>query len=115
MNQRRFSADELLASHEYAKPQREAGFLLHGGLDAAGHYIPPRSLHRPRAIRAWRVPRKGDCTMAAAPLALEGVRGFGVSAGQAVTFKCDNEPAAIIALRRRVMTLHGGGGGRKRC
>ena len=76
MNQRRFSADELLASHEYAKPQREAGFLLHGGLDAAGHYIPPRSLHRPRAIRAWTdgLHERGGAPLAADASLLAGIR-----------------------------------------
>ena len=50
---RRFTSEELLASHDYASPQREAGFLLHGGFDAKGHYVPPRSLHRAPAIEAW--------------------------------------------------------------
>lgn len=53
MTKRRFTPEELLASHAYASPQREGGFLLHGGFDAQGQYIPPRSLHRAPAIEAW--------------------------------------------------------------
>ncbi len=76
MNQRRFSADELLASHAHAKPQRGAGFLLHGGLDATGNYIPPRSLHRPRAIRAWAdgLHERGGAPLAADASLLAGIR-----------------------------------------
>jgi hypothetical protein len=48
-----FEADELLRSHEYASPHHEAGFELHGGFDAVGTYIPPRSLIREQAIDAW--------------------------------------------------------------
>ena len=49
-----YSRDELLAEHPYAKPQIEAGYRLHGGFDATGQYISPRTLHRWPAIRAWQ-------------------------------------------------------------
>ncbi len=48
-----YTRDEILAEHAYARPQVEAGYRLHGGFDAAGHYISPRTLHRWPAIRAW--------------------------------------------------------------
>jgi hypothetical protein len=48
-----YSADEILADHPYAKPHMEAGYRLHGGFDAAGNYISPRTLHRWPAIHAW--------------------------------------------------------------
>ena len=48
-----FESEELLRSHEYASPHHEAGFELHGGFDARGTYIPPRSLIREQAIDAW--------------------------------------------------------------
>jgi hypothetical protein len=35
------------------QPQIEAGYRLHGGFDADGKYISPRTLHRWPAIRAW--------------------------------------------------------------
>lgn len=49
----RYSADEILADHAFAKPHEEAGYRLHGGFDAAGRYLPPRMLHRGPAIAAW--------------------------------------------------------------
>jgi hypothetical protein len=48
-----YSTDEILAHHPYAKPHEEAGYRLHGGFDAAGTYISPRTLNRWPAINAW--------------------------------------------------------------
>jgi hypothetical protein len=49
----RYSAEELLADHPYAKPHNEAGYRLHGGFDAVGRYVSPRTLNRWPAIEAW--------------------------------------------------------------
>ena len=43
----------LLRSHDYARPQVEAGHRLHGGFLADGRYVPPRALVREPAIDAW--------------------------------------------------------------
>jgi hypothetical protein len=48
-----YSKAEILASHEYARPHMEGSHRLHGGFDADGSYISPRSLYRKPAIRAW--------------------------------------------------------------
>jgi hypothetical protein len=53
MTKLRYSEDELLRSHDYARPQVEAGRRLHGGFDAAGTYIPPRTLLRGPALDVW--------------------------------------------------------------
>ncbi|HWA89592.1 MAG TPA: hypothetical protein VG889_06115 [Rhizomicrobium sp.] len=53
MAQRVYSCDEILADHAYAAPHVEAGYRLHGGFDAEGRYISPRTLNRWPAIRAW--------------------------------------------------------------
>jgi hypothetical protein len=53
MTRLRYSAEELLRSHDYARPQIEAGHLLHGGFDAEGRYVPPRTLVRQPALDAW--------------------------------------------------------------
>lgn len=71
-----FEAEELLRSHDYATPHREAGFLLHGGFDAEGNYIPPRSLVREVAIENWTkalAERGGDLLKADSSL-LAGLR-----------------------------------------
>ncbi len=48
-----WTREEILADHAYAKPHIEAGYRLHGGFDAAGQYVSPRTLNRWPAIRAW--------------------------------------------------------------
>ena len=54
MAQLKFSEEELLSNHSYSRPHLEAGQRLHGGFDAQGNYVPPRSLGRTVAIEAWR-------------------------------------------------------------
>ena len=53
-DQLRYSRDELMADHAYAKPHQEAGWRLHGGFDAEGRYVSPRTLRRWPAVEAWR-------------------------------------------------------------
>jgi len=48
-----FTHDELLADPPFATRIERGGRLLHGGLDAHGRYLPPRSLHRTEAIHNW--------------------------------------------------------------
>lgn len=49
-----YSRDQLLAEHAYATPLEAAGYRLHGGFGADGAYLPPRTLHRWPAVRAWQ-------------------------------------------------------------
>jgi hypothetical protein len=53
MVQLSYSRDEIMADHDYAQLQVEAGYRLHGGFDAKGTYISPRTLHRWPAVKAW--------------------------------------------------------------
>ena len=48
-----FTEDELLSDHDYAAAHVIDGRKLHGGFDAAGTYIPPRSKGRRVAIDNW--------------------------------------------------------------
>ena len=50
----RYTEAELLAEHPYAAPHRAAGHALHGGFDASGTYVSPRTLIRWPAVRAWQ-------------------------------------------------------------
>lgn len=76
MTQLRFSQDELLRTHEYVRPQVEAGHKLHGGFDASGRYIPPRILVRQPALDAWTeaLRARGGDLLAADSSLLAGVR-----------------------------------------
>lgn len=53
MERRVYSEDEILADHDFAKKTSHDGRTIHGGLDAQGRYLPPRSLYRTDAIRTW--------------------------------------------------------------
>jgi hypothetical protein len=76
MTRLQYTADELMRSHDYARPQIEAGHRLHGGFDAGGRYVPPRILVRQPALDAWTEAlraRGGDLLPADSSL-LAGVR-----------------------------------------
>lgn len=76
MTRLRFSQEELMRSHPYAREHIEAGRRLHGGFDASGDYIPPRCLMRNPAIAAWTEAlraRGGECLAADSSL-LSGLR-----------------------------------------
>jgi hypothetical protein len=49
----RYTNDELLTDPAYAERIERDGVLLHGGYDADGQYLPPRSTFRLPAIAAW--------------------------------------------------------------
>jgi len=76
MTQLRYSADELMRSHDYARPQVEAGHRLHGGFDSAGRYVPPRTLVRQPALDLWteQLRARGGDLLAADSSLLSGVR-----------------------------------------
>jgi hypothetical protein len=49
----RYSRDELMRSHPYARPHEAAGYRLHGGFVEDGAYVSPRTLVRVPAVQAW--------------------------------------------------------------
>ena len=62
-----FSESDLLSDHDYAAPHRIGDQRLHGGFDADGNYVPPRSKGRRLAIDNWTVAlreRGGDLLVA---------------------------------------------------
>lgn len=71
-----FTYEALHRSHDYARPQVEAGHRLHGGFLADDTYVPPRTLVRGPAIEAWTralQARGGDLLPADSSL-LSGIR-----------------------------------------
>jgi hypothetical protein len=48
-----FSEAELMRSHPYVRAHEAGGHKLHGGFDAEGRYVPPRTLVRSPALAAW--------------------------------------------------------------
>ena len=53
MSQLRYSQDELMSDVDCARPQVIGGRRMHGGFDADGRYVPPRSKGRNEALDAW--------------------------------------------------------------
>lgn len=45
---------EILREHAYSRPHEEGGRRLHGGFDADGAYVSPRTAVRWDAVRAWQ-------------------------------------------------------------
>ncbi len=60
-----FKLDELLASPKLDAPLIAGDVRCHGGFDADGHYVSPRTLWRNPAIKAWQ-----DQHLATSPLPL---------------------------------------------
>ena len=48
-----YSREEILADPDYTSRIRRGDVLFHGGLDADGRYLSPRSRHRAEAIENW--------------------------------------------------------------
>ena len=49
-----FKPEELLSTPKLEAPLMAGGVLCHGGFDANGHYVSPRTLWRNPAVRAWQ-------------------------------------------------------------
>lgn len=55
-----FTEAELLASHDYEAPLVAGGVRCHGGFDADGTYVSPRTRNRVPAIAAWEAQRRAQ-------------------------------------------------------
>ena len=53
MSKLEYSKQEIEAEHDYQTLHVECGLKLHGGFDADGHYLSPRTKHRWDAINNW--------------------------------------------------------------
>lgn len=71
-----YTREELLREHDYAAPCVIAGRRIHGGLDAEGRYVSPRSAVRSRAVERWTqaLRARGGSPLAADESLLSGVR-----------------------------------------
>jgi len=67
-----YPPEDLLRDPPYAAEHRAAGHRLHGGFDASGRYLSPRSALRGEAVAAWqaRLAERGFPLLAADPATL---------------------------------------------
>ncbi len=72
----RYTHEEILADHDYAAPHVIGDYRLHGGFDAGGKYISPRTRYRPEAVSNWgeALKGRGGEPLAAGPELLSGPR-----------------------------------------
>ena len=55
-----WTEDELLATHDVTAPLIAGGVKCHGGFDAGGTYVSPRTKNRWPAIENWQAQRQAD-------------------------------------------------------
>ncbi len=76
MTQLAFGEEELMREHDYAAPYIVNGQRIHGGFDADGNYVSPRTAIRGRAVESWieALRQRGGDLLAADESLLDGVR-----------------------------------------
>ncbi len=76
MSRLAYSESELLSDPSFARLHVVKGRRLHGGFDASGNYVPPRSMGRNTALNAWTeaLGRRGGTLFAADARLLSGPR-----------------------------------------
>jgi hypothetical protein len=110
--QLRYSRDELLREHDFASPHIVAGQRIHGGFDASGRYVSPRTLLREPALKHWAsaLQARGGEPLPCSSSLLAGVRvpntaqqKLLVQAGLGQTFWNTLTITGIIEARGRVL------------
>jgi hypothetical protein len=100
---------ELLASHPYEEPLVAGGVRCHGGFEADGTYVSPRTLHRVPAIQAWQDNHRATFGTELLDLALDTWPGHYPSVAQARFLIESGVPDPIIATLTRIGTVEGFG------
>ena len=101
---------ELLASHAFEEPLIAGGVLCHGGFDADGHYVSPRTRHRAPAIEAWQASHRATFGTSLMDVPLETWPGHYPNVAQArLLIEC-GLPEPIIDTLTRIGTVEGFGG-----
>ena len=108
--QTRFSEHELLADHEIEAPLVVDGLRCHGGFDAAGAYVSPRTLHRWPAIRAWEDQRVEQFGTPILDVPLDTWPEHFPSVAQSTFLLRRGVPEPVIGELTRIGTVEGFGG-----
>lgn len=104
-----YSEAELLSSHELAEPLIAAGVRCHGGFDATGKYVSPRTLFRAPAITAWQHQHRRDTGTELLDVALDSFPGHYPNVAQAKFLLRHEVRDPIVATLTRVGTVEGFG------
>ncbi len=105
-----YDEPELLASHPYEEPLIAGGVRCHGGFDADGTYVSPRTLHRTPAIEAWQANHRSTFGTDLMGVPLDTWPGHYPNVAQARFLIESGVPEPIICNLTRVGTVEGFGG-----
>ena len=101
---------ELLASHDYEAPLIAGGVRCHGGFDADGAYVSPRTKHRAPAIRNWQANHRATFGTELLDVPLETWPRHYPNVTQARFLIESGVPEPIISNLSRIGTVEGFGG-----
>jgi hypothetical protein len=106
-----FSADELLADHDFEAPLFAGTVRCHGGFDAQGAYVPPRTKHRWPAIHAWEAEHARAFGKLALDVELAAWPEHYPNVAQARYLLGEGVAAPMVGSLTRIGTLEGFGAG----
>lgn len=101
---------ELLLSHDYAEPLVAGGVRCHGGFDAQGRYVSPRTRFRVPAIEAWESQRVEQFGTPILDVPLDSWPESFPNVEQSKFLIRQGAPEPIIATLTRIGTVEGFGG-----
>ena len=104
-----FDEEQLLANHDFAEPLVANGVRCHGGFDAGGTYVSPRTLYRVPAIEAWQRRHRDLFGTELLDLALDEFPEHFPNVAQAKLLLSRGAPEPIIATLTRIGTVEGFG------
>jgi len=104
-----FTEAALLADHTMAEPLIEGGVRCHGGFDADGAYVSPRTKHRVPAIEAWQAQNSAIFGTDVLHVPLDTWPGHVPNVAQARHLITSGVPEPLIATLTRIGTVEGFG------
>ena len=108
--QTEFSPSELLADHDIEEPLIADGVLCHGGFDARGRYVSPRTRNRWPAIRAWEDQRRVQFSTPILDVPLDTWPENFPTVEQSAFLIRNGVPGPTISALTRIGTVEGFGG-----
>jgi hypothetical protein len=104
-----FTESELLRTHDVAEPLIAGGVRCHGGFDADGTYVSPRTRHRVPAIEAWQVQHRATFGAEVLHVPLDTWPEHFPNVAQARHLITSGVPEPLIATLTRIGTVEGFG------
>ena len=105
-----YDEGELLASHDYEAPLIAGGVRCHGGFDADGTYVSPRTKHRTPAIQNWQANHGATFGTELMGVPLDTWPGHYPNVAQGRFLIESGVPDPIISTLTRIGTVEGFGG-----